>query len=238
MANRRICFDRILAKNLNAVRPEGTIPGSRTKAAFDWAKLWDVGQTLRIRFMDGTAEQQAVVRKFAPQWAEHANLKLVFGTDLNSEIRITFDESDGAWSYIGTDCKSIPSTEPTMNLGWQDEGVVLHEFGHAIGLIHEHETPINGIKWNKKQVYDDLSGPPNNWSKDTIDHNMFHVYDKSQINGTSLDKKSIMLYEIPANWTVDGWSSKANEVLSAVDKAFAHDQRNYPFKGQRTPHQG
>lgn len=229
----KVCFDRILPKDLNKVRPSAPIAGARTRAAFEIAKLWDVGKTLRVRFMSGTPEQKDIVKQFAPQWAEHANIKLVFGNDQNSEIRITFDENDGAWSYIGTDCASIPVGQPTMNLGWQDEGVVLHEFGHAIGLIHEHQNPEGGIKWNKPAVIADLSGSPNFWDAATIEHNMFDTYDQDQINGTSLDKKSIMLYAIPQSWTTDGFSSKPNEKLSEVDKKFAHNQCNYPFQGPR-----
>lgn len=100
----------------------------------------------------------------------------------DAEIRIDFQD-DGAWSYIGTDCKDIPLNQSTMNFGWQDEGVVLHEFGHAIGLIHEHQNPLGGIKWNKPNVYRDLGGPPNLWPKETVDHNMFATYAVEQING-------------------------------------------------------
>ena len=236
MANKKICFDRLLPKDLNKVRPTAPIPGTRMRAAFEWAKLWDLGSKLRVSFLGGTPDQQAVVKKFAPQWAEHANLKLAFENAANAEIRITFNPTDGSWSYIGTDCKNIPSGQPTMNLGWQDEGVVLHEFGHAIGLIHEHQNPKGGIHWNKPAVYQDLGGPPNYWDTATVDHNLFETYDQNQINGTSLDKESIMLYAIPASWTTDGFNSKPNDVLSKTDKEFAHDPRNYPFKGARQPH--
>jgi hypothetical protein len=229
----RICFDRILPKDLNKVRPSSPIPGAQTRAAFEIAKLWDVGQTLRIRFTGGTAAQRAIVEQFAPQWAKHANLKFKFSNDQNAEIRISFVESDGAWSYIGKDCLDIPVTQPTMNLGWQDEGVVLHEFGHAIGLIHEHQNPVGGIQWNKPAVYADLGGPPNFWDTQTVDNNMFATYGKDQINGTSLDKLSIMLYEIPQSWTTNGFSSKANDTLSETDKKFAGNQCNYPFNGPR-----
>jgi serralysin len=51
-------------------------------------------------------------------------------------------------------CQQILDPKPTMNYGWMtpdssdDEvhRVVAHEFGHALGLIHEHQnpdTPIN-----------------------------------------------------------------------------------------------
>jgi hypothetical protein len=67
------------------------------------------------------------------------------------------------------------------------------------------------------------------------DHRQQHVRGVFQgsINGTSLDKLSIMLYEIPKSWTTNGFSSKANEKLSETDRKFAHNQCNYPFDRPR-----
>lgn len=60
---------------------------------------------------------------------------------------------------------------------------------------------------------------------------MFKKYDQELINGTSLDKKSIMLYAIPVTWTLDGFQSQPNEVLSGTDKTFIGAPANYPFQG-------
>ena len=40
----------------------------------------------------------------------------------DTQIRIAFDPNNGAWSYVGTDCKGIPRNMPTMNLGFQNGG--------------------------------------------------------------------------------------------------------------------
>jgi Astacin (Peptidase family M12A) len=230
----RICFDRILPKDLRTGPPPPPVPGQVARAAFDKRKLWPVGQILRVAFLSGTKAQQDIVKKFAPEWSKHGNIVFDFVNNTKPHIRINFDPNDGSWSYVGLDCKTIPAGQPTMNFGWQDEGVVLHEFGHAIGLIHEHENPNNAIKWNKEAVYRDLGGSPNFWDKATVDNNMFEVYSLSQVNATKVDKKSIMLYEIPESWTTNKFSSTANEVLSPQDKKFIGDQRNYPMKGART----
>jgi hypothetical protein len=141
-------------------------------------------------------------------------------------VRIAFLD-DGAWSYIGTDSLNIPADQPTMNFGWLDEGVILHEFGHMLGMIHEHQNPRNNpIQWNKPVVNAALSGSPNFWDQATIDHNMYAQYDVSQINGSSLDPQSVMLYSFPATWTVNGFHTDPNDTLSAVDKEFA--KRVYP----------
>ena len=96
--------------------------------------------------------------------------------------------------------------------------MVLHEFGHALGCVHEHESPAVEIKWNKPAVYRDLGGPPNNWDKATVDSNVFHKYSASQTKYTVFDPDSIMLYSFPASWTLDGKSYKENEKLSVLDK--------------------
>lgn len=230
----RICFDRVLPKDLLKGPPRKLPKGQTARAVFVRGKLWAVGQVLRVAFLDGTAAQQAIVRKFAPKWSKYGNIKFDFINNSKPDIRITFDPNDGAWSYVGLDCRTIPKSQPTMNLGWQDEAVVLHEFGHAIGMAHEHQNPTNGIQWDKAAVYRDLGGSPNFWDKATVDNNMFAKYSVNQVNSTTLDKKSIMLYAIPEHWTINDFSSAENTVLSARDKKFIGDRKNYPLKGKRT----
>ena len=224
----KVCFDRILPSELS--RPHVgrivTLSIGPSRAAFQIAKLWPNGSTINVRFLGGTSQQQAVVRQFAVEWTQYANLRFEFSNAPSAQVRIAFND-DGAWSYIGTDALGIPSNQPTMNFGWLDQGVVQHEFGHMIGMIHEHQNPIsNPIQWNKPVVNASLSGPPNNWDQATIDHNMSAKYDVNQINGSQFDTDSVMLYSFPASWTLNGFHSDPNEQLSPVDEEFA--RRVYP----------
>jgi hypothetical protein len=234
----KVCFDRVLPSELSRplVGRVMTMSIGPTRAAFQIAKLWPNGTTIHIRFLGGSGQQQAVVKQFAPEWAQHANLRLEFSNSPIAQVRIAFND-DGAWSYIGTDALGIPSNQPTMNFGWLDQGVVQHEFGHMIGMIHEHQNPIsNQIQWNKPVVNAALSGPPNNWDQATIDHNMYAKYDLNQINGSQFDSDSVMLYSFPASWTLNGFHTDPNEELSSVDKDFA--RRVYPRNdngGSTTP---
>ncbi len=231
----KVCFDRILPHQIARPAPGRMMSLSigPARAAFEIAKLWQTGQPIRIGFLGGSTAQQAQVKQIAPKWAEHANLTLAFGALAGAHIRIAFAD-DGAWSYVGTDALGIPANQPTMNFGWLDAGVILHEFGHMLGMIHEHQNPTaNPIQWNKPVVIAALSGPPNNWDAATIQHNMFDTYDVSQINGSDFDPKSVMLYSVPASWTNGGFHTEPNDTLSALDRAFA--RHVYPGQGPVQP---
>ncbi len=224
----RICFDRILPVDLRRQQQVRTLPDGRVQAISPRRKQWVNGSTISIRFLEGTAEQQAMVRQVAPRWTEHANLHFDFTEDPRAKIRVSFDSNDGAWSYVGTDNLNIPLHAATLNLGWLDEGVILHEFGHMIGLAHEHQNPAGGIEWNEQAVIRDLSGPPNYWDEATIRHNVLRKYSADQLFGTDFDPDSIMLYAFPDDWTRNMGATHENDDLSDLDKAFIRSEEMYP----------
>lgn len=198
------------------------------------ASQWQPGDIIRVTFLDGEESLRESVKAVALTWQRYANLKLYFvDSPAGSEVRISFKQPD-SWSYIGTDCLTVPADEPTMNYGWltpnssadEIDRVVLHEFGHALGCIHEHQNPAGGIRWNKEVVYAYYAGPPNEWSKDEIDRNLFQVYDRDLTVHTSLDAASIMIYPIDRKFTLDGFEVGLNNQLSSTDKKFI--QEIYP----------
>lgn len=190
-------------------------------------KLWKPGRTLRVHFLDGDPEIQQRLQPFAHQWSNYANIKFDFVNDPNAEIRISFAQA-GSWSYIGTDALSIPKNQPTMNFGWlkrstsNDEysRVVIHEFGHALGCIHEHQNPATDVPWNKEAVYDYYAGPPNNWTRQQTDTNLFTRYSATLSQFSAFDRDSIMLYPIPNEFTIGDFEVGWNRLLSAMDKQF------------------
>ena len=217
-------------------RSSGKKSGQR--AVFLTNTAWNVGETIRIAFMGGTLEQRRHVQKVASEWLQYANLKFKWNVPVQqSDVRIAFDTEDGSWSYMGRQSRSIDTESATMNFGWLSErpsaserGTILHEFGHLLGLGHEHQNPKGGLTWKRDVVIESLSGEPNNWSVDTIESNVLEQYteDDPDVFATDFDPKGIMLYYFPAEWNEQGVATNENEELSNKDKATIAQM--YPYE--------
>jgi hypothetical protein len=165
---------------------------------------------------------EAVKKVVNERIAQIVNLKFVFvDNPSDAVVRISFDPLQGAWSLIGTDCLlEKDTTKATMNLGWFDVATTMHEFGHTLGLIHEHQNPLGkAIAWDDEKVYE-WANKTQGWDKETTYTNIIKKYEKDQINGTEFDPKSIMLYFFPASLTTNHQGTEVNLRLSKYDAQY------------------
>ena len=115
-----------------------------------------------------------------------------------------------------------------MNFGWfnsytpdyEFSRTIIHEFGHALGMVHEHQNPNVTIPWNRPAVYAYFGGAPNYWSNSQVDNNILNTFSPSQTNSGVYDKESIMHYFFPDGLTLDGSTFLQNNYLSDNDKSF------------------
>lgn len=187
-------------------------------------KFWAPGQTIRVRFLGGSATLQNKVMAYAETWEQHANINFVKVTSGASEIRVAFG-TDGHWSYIGKDNLNIPAADKTMNLQFTNatseeeiRRVTLHEFGHALGLHHEHKSPLANIPWNAPAVYNYYA--QFGWSTAQVDFNILNKLTWAESQLTNYDAQSIMHYAVSSSLTTNGYSVGWNTQLSTKDKEF------------------
>lgn len=202
-------------------------------------KMWTVGQVLRVKFMDSLSNTLRLrIEKAAREWELYANVRLQFVRRGKAEIRIGLNPREGSWSYMGRDALYLDSLSKTMNFGWftdrtpdyEIRRTTLHEFGHALGLIHEHQNPLQNIQWDVEKVYA-YYAQTQGWSRQDVDQNLFRKYSSSQTQFCRYDPLSIMHYSVPKQLTLDGFEVRWNFQLSMEDKSFIG--RMYPFKGPR-----
>lgn len=220
------------------------VNGPSLRAGIVKSKKWTVGQTIRIKFLresnhpdykdnNNSSDRrvsysvlEAEVKAAISEWAERVNLKFEYlasnsstNADINIGFRHTKDGSpNGSHSYIGTDCKG---KTVSINFGWRSARTYRHEFGHALGLYHEHQLPNHDIVWDKEYVYK-YYAQSDGWDKATVDNNVFSVLSTSSCIYSEPDTKSIMCYYIPKEFIKSGDVSSFpnNTVLSDIDKKF------------------
>lgn len=220
------------------------------------AKTWQPGTSIKVCFYE-LANNRASIAAVAVQWLQYGNLKFDFGAapDLRtcseanelSEIRITFRERPPYWvgyaSLIGTD-SAANKGEPSMILKNFDradlndpyfQSVVLHEFGHALGFHHEHQSPaadcerqFNMAKvksrtgWSDQQIKANLSRlQVGSMSGIKDGFSLITLPSGEPVAFSTYDSKSIMHYSLPLdifNSPVGDCYIPQNVTLSAFDQ--------------------
>ena len=178
---------------------------------------------------------QDMIRKIVKERIQPLiNLRLEFiDNGAAANVRISFDSNTGAWSLVGTDCLRSRPGEATMNLGWFDVPTTIHEFGHMLGMIHEHQNPRGQkIQWNDAAVYA-WAKRDQGWNKQQTDTNILDKYDVATLNGSSFDPQSIMLYFFGPELTTNNVGTKQNLRYSGMDVEWIHQM--YPTEHGETP---
>lgn len=218
--------------NDGSISQTGTIQQGLTSAT---EKMWNPGTVISVYLGTMTTEfVKSKVRQYAKTWEQYANIKFNFVTDFKTaNVKAGFFYNGQSWSLVGRDALANPNSY-TMNFGWfndttHDEEfsrVVIHEFGHVLGFLHEHKSPVSPLQWDVNKAYKYFYDK-NGWSKTDVDNQVIAKYAQNNTNFSAYDPLSIMHYMIPQELLLNGIATPLNTTLSPTDILYARIW--YPF---------
>lgn len=170
-------------------------------------QTWPQHSTVRISLLNMTEAQKIIVKKGINEWAPHANLHFVFVKGNDGDIRISKDTTGlGSWSMVGTEARNRDASEPTMYINFERpeeaRANVLHEFGHALGLLHEHQHPQRTLAFDKAATHAHFKD--RNFARHEVEDQILSTLDPDDIITSDYDKHSIMHYYTPESLLVNG----------------------------------
>lgn len=227
------------------------------------SRIWPRATRVRIAFNGGSLAVRKLIANAAAEWERSTGLTLDFWTDSSQtlfrewgagdvvyqgDIRIGFErgENGGYWSMVGmssVDPLQRRAGETSLNLEGFDvqpprewRQIVLHEFGHAMGFQHEHQSPfstcevefrwhdepgyvpttdsrlggafVQDVNGRRPGIYRYLGGPPNNWKSDRVNFNLKRLAFDKDLATTAFDPASIMKYYFEPDMFVRGRASQ------------------------------
>jgi len=187
--------------------------------------VWKPGTRLRVTFLDGDVVTRDFVMNVAKEWLVGLNLSMTASSDATAEVRVTF-AGNGVWSKIGRTAQSVAVGQPTMGLAGllttSDASLrrayVLHEFGHALGALHEHQRRDAPLTWKRDVVhayYLNLYG----WSGAQVDAQVILPFQHQDVaSSPKFDRMSVMMYPVHKEFTEEGFVQSWNSQLTTWDR--------------------
>lgn len=171
----------------------------------------------------------------AGRWTLYGSIKFV-RTKKKSQANIGVElvRGGGMSSYVGIQSqvkcdKGIPSMSLDPDWGMvkgfmQGESstdrrvkrAVRHEFGHAIGFIHEHQREDRPFHWNINWMKANVDLLGGSWP--SVEANYVQAYSMNGLNYTPFDYDSVMCYDWPQKATLELVKTERKNYLSQLDR--------------------
>jgi hypothetical protein len=188
--------------------------------------------TLGCAFLSGNARQRAEVQDAANQWLRGGVEQLVrFDFTVppeRAQVRI-FIGNQGNWTQPGRSALGITDrAQPTCRLNASffnplSRKAVLHEFGHVLGMRHEHLNPGFSVPFNEAVVVDEMHRKEGWTTAQTHQFILTRFGTEGKCVGDpDMNPASIMMYDIPARWTLNGASFAMPDTIHQRDLQCVH----------------
>ena len=215
----------------------------KTRGVYHRPHLWsEIDTKIYVCFFPKRKNFHKVIVKLATDWTRtEAYVPLDFGDPDNprlctaenknrEHIRIGFNNKNIIWSAVGVQSviyDLFPLGKPSMSFDFDDnittaklKRIVLHEFGHALGLEHEHQSPLSECDtsaYKLAKLYKFLN-KQNSWRPSMVRKKLKILHEKGLI-ATRFDTDSVMYYAFPRRfYRKSNCYSTPKANLSDVDK--------------------
>ncbi len=160
------------------------------------------------------------IRSIAEEWTVGTGLRLVWiGDPDHADVRIGL-RVGWCCSYVGVP-PALPPDKPTLNIDGAAEldderlrYLVLHEFGHMLGFIHEHQAPGLEPEWNLEAIRERRARLGRRPRSSRTSSRTSPPIPRA---APTADPDSVMCYDYPARWTKNGVAGRLNTRLSPRD---------------------
>lgn len=189
----------------------------KSNLIFSEKAKWEIGQILTVVFLSGSAESQEEVKEIANEWTQYANIEFRFisqdefirekiAADVIVEVREL--ENNGelrSFSAVGKNARFyVKKNQASMYLNLDKKSYytrrnhILHEFGHVLGLLHEHSHPYRKFQYNELEVERECEYRKLD-KEQCYNYFLKTVSEKDGVSILDYDHTSIMHYSLHSN---------------------------------------